>query len=136
MQLTTFYNISSTNFRSWNSLTFFLAEKFQCVEANISPCKPALTNLLKVHKFEKKLCLSTKSPHKKIRWNYGISRSVRSPVQHLFLFHFRDRRCLILLNGVLFTKEIPNEIILLCMNYDVAFRTENNETWKKEVISL
>ena len=27
----------------------------------------------------------------------------RSPVPLLFLFHFRDPRCLILLNGVLFT---------------------------------
>ena len=39
---------------------------------------------------------------------------------YLFLFRCRSRRCLILLNGVLFTQEIPNEIILLCMDDDVA----------------
>ena len=50
----------------------------------------------------------------------------RSPVPFLFLFYFRGRRCLILLNGVLFTDEIPNEIILLCIDYGVALRLEKN----------
>ena len=34
-------------------------------------------------------------------------------------------------HDALFTKEIPNEIILLCMNYDVAFRLEKSESRKK-----
>ena len=36
------------------------------------------------------------------------------------MFHFRGRRRLFPLNGVLFTQEILNETILLCMDYDVA----------------
>ena len=48
------------------------------------------------------------------------------------MFHFRDRRRLIVFNGVLlFILEIPSEVILLCIDYDVAFRLENNKTWKK-----
>ena len=43
-----------------------------------------------------------------------------------FLFHFRGRRRLSLLmasfpfNGVFFIQTIPNEMILLCMDYDVV----------------
>ena len=39
-----------------------------------------------------------------------------------FLFHFRGRRRLFLFNGFLFLQEIPKELILLCMDSDVAFR--------------
>ena len=55
------------------------------------------------------------------------------PVRFLFLFYFRGRRCLILLHGVSFTYEIPNEIILLCIDYDIALRLEKN--WKLEEVS-
>ena len=41
------------------------------------------------------------------------------------MFHFRDRRRLILSNDVLFAPEIPKELILLGMDYDVALRLEN-----------
>ena len=47
-----------------------------------------------------------------------------------FLFHFRGQRHLLLFNGILFAKEIPKELILLCMNYDVALRLENVESQK------
>ena len=42
----------------------------------------------------------------------------------LILFHFRGRRCLILITGVLSTWEILNEIILLRTVYDVASTLE------------
>ena len=48
----------------------------------------------------------------------------RSPISLLFLLHIRGWGCLILLNSVLFILEIPNEIILLCMDYDAALRLE------------
>ena len=51
-----------------------------------------------------------------------------STVPLLFLFHFRDRRCLIYLNGALFTSEIAKEINLLCKDYDVGFWLEKNES--------
>ena len=44
-----------------------------------------------------------------------------------FLFHFRGRSRPFPFNGVLFIQEIPNEIILLCMDYDVALRLEKTE---------
>ena len=47
-----------------------------------------------------------------------------------FLFHFRGRRRLLLFNGVLFSQEISKELILLCMDYDVALRLENVESQK------
>ena len=31
-------------------------------------------------------------------------------------------------SGVLFTQEIPNEIIILCIEYGVAFRLEKTES--------
>ena len=52
------------------------------------------------------------------------------------MFHFSDRRCLFPFNGVLFTREIPKEIIILCIDYDVALRLEKAESQKKYVISL
>ena len=51
-----------------------------------------------------------------------------SPVPLLYVFQFRGRRCLIFLNGVLFTEETPNELILFCMDYDEAFRLEKAES--------
>ena len=47
-----------------------------------------------------------------------------------FLLHLRGRRRLLLFNGVLFVQEIPMELILLCMDYDVALRLENVESQK------
>ena len=47
-----------------------------------------------------------------------------------FLFHFTGRRRLVLCNGVLFAQKIPKELILLCMDYDVALRLENVEIQK------
>ena len=41
------------------------------------------------------------------------------------LFRFRGRSRLLPFNGVLFAQEIPKELILLCMDYDVALRLEN-----------
>ena len=42
-----------------------------------------------------------------------------------FLFHFRGRRRLLPFNGAFFAQEVPKELILLCMDYDVALRLEN-----------
>ena len=39
---------------------------------------------------------------------------------NLVFLSLYGQKCLILLNSVLFTYEIPNEIILLCMKYGVA----------------
>ena len=36
-----------------------------------------------------------------------------------------------LMGSCLHKKEIPNEIILLYMDYDIAFTLEKNESWKK-----
>ena len=46
------------------------------------------------------------------------------------LFHFSGRRPLLLFNSVLFAHEIPNELILFCMDYDVVVRLENVESQK------
>ena len=40
------------------------------------------------------------------------------------------RRRLLLFIGVLLAQEIPKELILLCMDYNVAFRLENIESQK------
>ena len=48
-----------------------------------------------------------------------------STITFQFLFHFRGQRRLLLFNGVLFAQEILKELILLCMDYDVAFKLEN-----------
>ena len=40
-----------------------------------------------------------------------------------FRFYFTiEVRRLLLFNGVLFAQEIPKELILLCMDYDIVFR--------------
>ena len=52
------------------------------------------------------------------------------PITFQFLFHFRGGRRLLLFNGVLFAQEIPKEIILLCMDHDVALRLKNVESKK------
>ena len=36
-----------------------------------------------------------------------------------FTFHFRGRKRLLLFNGVLLAQDIPKELILLCMDYDI-----------------
>ena len=53
-----------------------------------------------------------------------------STITFQFLFHFRGRRRLLLFNGVLFAQEIRKELILLRMDYNVAFRLENIESQK------
>ena len=45
-----------------------------------------------------------------------------------FSFPFRDRRSLLLFNGVLSAQESPKELMLFCMNYDVVLRLENVES--------
>ena len=47
------------------------------------------------------------------------------------LFHFGGRCCLFPFNDVLFTQQIPNDMILLCMDYDVTLRLGKNEGWNK-----
>ena len=47
-----------------------------------------------------------------------------------FLFHFRYRRHLLLFNGVLFAQKNSMELILLCIDCDVALRLENIERQK------
>ena len=42
-----------------------------------------------------------------------------------FLSHYRGQR--ILFNGLLFTQEIPDEIII-CMDYNIAFMLEKLRT--------
>ena len=44
------------------------------------------------------------------------------------MFHFRGRSRLFPFNGFLFTQEIRNEIILLCMDFDAAYRLKNPES--------
>ena len=44
-------------------------------------------------------------------------------------FHFRGRRRL-LFNGISFAQEIPKELILLYMDYDVSIRLENRVSQK------
>ena len=39
-------------------------------------------------------------------------------------------------NGVLFTQEIPREIIVLYMGVDLAFKLYKTGNWEKQVISL
>ena len=51
-----------------------------------------------------------------------------STITFQFLFHFRGWRHLFLFNGILFAPEIPKELILLCMDYDIALKLENVET--------
>ena len=41
-----------------------------------------------------------------------------STITFQFLFQFRIRRFLLLFNWVLFAQEIPQKLILLCMDYD------------------
>ena len=45
-----------------------------------------------------------------------------------FLFHFKGGRRLFPFNGICFIQEIPNEIMLLCMDYEVALRLEKTES--------
>ena len=59
-----------------------------------------------------------------------------STITFQLLFHFRGRRLLFLFNGVLFPQKILKELILLCMDYDVALRLENVESQKEEVMLL
>ena len=47
-------------------------------------------------------------------------------LQFLFLFSF----LLFFFNGVLFTQEIPEELVLLCTDYNVMLRLENVESQK------
>ena len=53
-----------------------------------------------------------------------------------YIFYVRGRRRLFQFNCILFTQEIPVEIILLCMDYDVPLRLEKTGSCKKWVISL
>ena len=53
-----------------------------------------------------------------------------STITFQFLFHSTGRMRVLHFNGVLFTQEIPKELILLCMDYDVALRLENVESQK------
>ena len=53
-----------------------------------------------------------------------------------FLFHFRGRRRLLLFIGALFAQEIPKELILVSMDYDVALRLENVESYKYYTVKL
>ena len=48
-----------------------------------------------------------------------------------FLFHFRGQRRLLYFNGILFAKEISKELILLCIDYDVALTLENIESQRQ-----
>ena len=48
----------------------------------------------------------------------------RSTIILQVLFHFRGRRRLFPFNNVLFKQEISNDIILLCVDYDIAPRLE------------
>ena len=54
-----------------------------------------------------------------------------SDIRKIASFYFslyNNLQCLFQFNGVLFTQEIPNEIILLCTDYDVALRQEKAES--------
>ena len=48
-----------------------------------------------------------------------------------FCFTVEPEYFLFFLNGVLFTQETPNEIILLCRSYDAALRQGKIESWTK-----
>ena len=57
---------------------------------------------------------------------------------HIYIFstitfqfsNFICRRHLLLFNGVLFAQETPKELILLCMDYDIALRFQNAKSQK------
>ena len=45
-----------------------------------------------------------------------------------FLIHFRGQGCVLLFNGILLAQQIPQKLILLRMDYDIALRLENIES--------
>ena len=47
-----------------------------------------------------------------------------------FLFHFRCWRRPPYFNDILFALEIPKDLILLCVDYDIVLRLENVENQK------
>ena len=49
----------------------------------------------------------------------------------IIFFTTESKDVLFFLNGVLFTHETPNEIILLCRGYDAAVRPGKTESWTK-----
>ena len=53
-----------------------------------------------------------------------------STITFAFLFPFRGQRRLLLFNSTLFAQEIPKEIVLLCMDYDMPLRLENVRSQK------
>ena len=53
-----------------------------------------------------------------------------STITFAFLFLFRGQRRLLLFNSTLFAQEIPKEIILLCMDYDMPLGLENVRSQK------
>ena len=54
-----------------------------------------------------------------------------STITFQFLFHFRSRRRVLLCNDVVFSQEIPKELILLYMDYDIALRLKNVESQRQ-----
>ena len=59
---------------------------------------------------------------------FFLSKYIFDLLWHLrFFLLFRGQRCLLLFDGVLSAQETPRESILLCMDYDVALRSENSE---------
>ena len=48
------------------------------------------------------------------------------------MFNFRGCRRFVSFNGVLFTQEIPNEIILLCMDYGAAHKLEKKNDFEEQ----
>ena len=50
------------------------------------------------------------------------------------MFYHRGESGLFPFNAVLFTQELPNEMILLYMDYYMALGLEKTDSWKKQVI--
>ena len=93
--------------------------------------KDRILKRLQIYLFMKKVTLFL---HKKTHYTFPRKKSYFFLSIHFSLssttsvfVSLRGRGCIILRNDVLFTKEISNEIMLLCMDYEVAFRLEKTK---------
>ena len=92
-------------------------------------------NLIPRLSFEPRFCMFiinvqyTKSKCLQSLASFGVLSTIT--FQFSLSFPFIGRTRLLLFNGVLFAQEIPQKLILLCLNYDIDFRLENIENQKQ-----
>ena len=92
-------------------------------------------NLISRLSFEPRFCMFiinvqyTKSKCLQSLASFGVLSTIT--FQFSLSFPFIGRTRLLLFNGVLFAQEIPQKLILLCLNYDIDFRLENIENQKQ-----